>query len=145
MCDAPPNAPTLPLSYGGYCTTIQQAGGMQLLFGASFIRQDDLDDLRLEDHQHNQQLLAEVLPSVAMALPPMTTWQGRAAIRAQMSDYLPLVGRVPDMHGVWVLAGLGSKGFAFAPLCAELLVAELLGEVWPVSSTLGHKLRAART
>ena len=61
-----------------------------------------------------------------------------------MRDYLPLVGGVPEQYGVWTLAGLGSKGFAFAPLCAELLVAQLLGEVWPVSATLGHTLRASR-
>jgi tRNA 5-methylaminomethyl-2-thiouridine biosynthesis bifunctional protein len=61
-----------------------------------------------------------------------------------MRDYLPLVGAVPEQDGVWVLAGLGSKGFAFAPLCAELLAAQMFGEVWPVSAALGHKLRASR-
>lgn len=143
-CAAPEDSPRVPLSYGGYCATMQHAGQSQLLFGASFIRQDDQNDLRAADHQHNAQLLADVLPDLAAALPPQQTWQGRASIRAQMRDYLPLVGAVTDMPNVWTLAGLGSKGFAFAPLCAELLAAQLLGEVWPVSYRLGHKLRASR-
>ena len=148
-CPAPVGSPDLPLSYGGYCTQFSadhllQSDQPQLLFGASFIRQDDQIDLRMADHQHNATLLADVLPDLAAALPAPETWQGRASIRAQMRDYLPLVGSVPEQHGVWTLAGLGAKGFAFAPLCAELLAAQLLGEVWPVSAALGHKLRASR-
>lgn len=143
-CAAPKGSPCVPLSYGGYCTTMQHTGQSQLLFGASFMRQDDQNDLRAADHQHNARLLADILPDLAAALPPPHAWQGRASIRAQMRDYLPLVGTVADMPNVWVLAGLGSKGFAFAPLCAELLAAQLLGEVWPVSYRLGHKLRASR-
>jgi len=143
-CAAPAGSPAVPLSYGGYCAQFGQDGQPQLLFGASFIRQDDQTDLRADDHQHNAALLADVLPDLAAALPDSATWQGRASIRAQMRDYLPLVGAVPDQDGVWALAGLGSKGFAFAPLCAELLAAQMFGEVWPVSAALGHKLRANR-
>ena len=36
-----------------------------------------------------------------------------------------------------ILGGLGSRGFVTAPLAAELLVARLLGEVWPVEEALG--------
>jgi tRNA 5-methylaminomethyl-2-thiouridine biosynthesis bifunctional protein len=143
-CAAPAGSPAVPLSYGGYCAEFLQDGQPQLLFGASFIRQDDETDLRIEDHKHNAALLADVLPDLTAALPDSATWQGRASIRAQMRDYLPLVGAVPEQDGVWVLAGLGSKGFAFAPLCAELLAAQMFGEVWPVSAALGHKLRASR-
>ena len=143
-CTAPAGSPAVPLSYGGYCAQFVQDGQPQLLFGASFIRQDDQTDMRVEDHQHNAALIADVLPDLAAALPDSATWQGRASIRAQMRDYLPLVGAVPEQDGVWVLAGLGSKGFAFAPLCAELLAAQMFGEVWPVSAALGHKLRASR-
>lgn len=143
-CAAPAGSPAVPLSYGGYCAQFVQDGQPQLLFGASFIRQDNQTDLRIEDHQHNAALLADILPDLAAALPDSATWQGRASIRAQMRDYLPLVGAVPEQDGVWTLAGLGSKGFAFAPLCAELLAAQMFGEVWPVSAALGHKLRASR-
>ena len=138
--------PATPLSYGGYCAPLINPAGQAngLLFGASFIRQDDSTDTRDADHQHNLDLLREVLPTLADQLPPIHTWQGRASTRAQMPDYLPLVGAVADLPSVWVLAGLGSKGFSFAPLCAELLAAQMLGEPWPVSDRLGHKLRADR-
>ena len=143
-CPAPVGSPSVPLSYGGYCTQFVQDGQPLLLFGASFIRQDDQTDLRAEDHQHNAALLADVLPNLADRLPDQTTWHGRAAIRAQTRDYLPLVGAVSDQPNLWALAGLGAKGFAFAPLCAELLVAQMLGEVWPVPQRLSQKLRTSR-
>lgn len=146
---APEQLPNVPLSYGGYCAAQSNGqingqsnaqGQSQLLFGASFVRQDDQDDLRDADHAHNAALLASVLPDTAANLPPQHTWQGRASIRAQTQDYFPLVGRVQADQNIFVLSGLGSKGFSFAPLCAELLAAQMLGECWPVSQALGQKL-----
>jgi tRNA 5-methylaminomethyl-2-thiouridine biosynthesis bifunctional protein len=124
--------PSQAYSYGGYCTPMQHDGHASLLFGASFVRQDDQTDLREADHLHNAELLNASLPAIAQALPPQHTWQGRAAIRAQTRDYLPIVGAVSHLDKVWVLAGLGSKGFCFAPICAELLCAQMLGECSPL-------------
>jgi tRNA 5-methylaminomethyl-2-thiouridine biosynthesis bifunctional protein len=136
--------PTQAYSYGGYCAPMQHDGSSQLLFGASFIRQDDQADLRDADHQHNAELLAASLPDVAQALPPPATWQGRAAIRAQTRDYLPIVGAVPHLDRVWVMAGLGSKGFCFAPICAELLCAQMLGECVPLPARVVKQLDVMR-
>lgn len=136
--------PTQAYSYGGYCAPMQHDGSSQLLFGASFIRQDDQADLRDADHQHNAELLAASLPDVAQALPPPATWQGRAAIRAQTRDYLPIVGAVPHLDRVWVMAGLGSKGFCFAPICAELLCAQILGECVPLPARVVKQLDVMR-
>lgn len=41
-------------------------------------------------------------------------------------------------------AGLGSKGFLFAPLCSEVLVAQILGETCPVPESLLQKLSTRR-
>jgi tRNA 5-methylaminomethyl-2-thiouridine biosynthesis bifunctional protein len=136
----PALVPQQPLNYGGYCASV----GDQLLLGASFVRQDTQTDIRPTEHAHLLELITDILPDVAAQLPPIATWQGRASTRAQTRDYLPVVGAVPQMHGVWTLCGLGSKGFAFAPLCAELLAAQLLGECWPVSGRLGQSLRPDR-
>ncbi|MDU6284669.1 MAG: hypothetical protein E6588_06740, partial [Acinetobacter sp.] len=39
---------------------------------------------------------------------------------------------------------LGSKGFLFAPLCSEILVAQILGEACPVPDRLLQKLSPQR-
>lgn len=137
--------PTQAYSYGGYCAPMQHAGKHSVLFGASFVRQDDQADLREADHQHNAELLATSLPSIAQTLPATDTWQGRASIRAQTRDYLPIVGAVPHLNNVWVMAGLGSKGFCFAPICAELLCAQMLGECLPLPTTVVKQLDVMRT
>ena len=37
---------------------------------------------------------------------------------------------------IYSFAGLGSKGFLFAPLCSEILAAQILGEACPAPSNL---------
>lgn len=127
----------LPLTYGGYIAQLNHPESeATVLLGASFIRQDNQTDLRLTDHQHNLELIKAIAPVIADSFPPINIWQGRAAIRAQSPDYLPLAGQINGHAGLWTLTGLGSKGFSFAPLCAELMCAQLLGEVWPVSASV---------
>ena len=54
-------------------------------------------------------------------------------------DFLPLVGAVSsEGNGVFVLTGLGSRGFTFAPLLAEHLVAAALNLPSPLPSNLAE-------
>ncbi len=97
-----------------------------------------------EDHVHNFELIHSVFPEYAQQLPSTTTWQGRASIRAQSLDYFPLVGKMQENSRIATFAGLGSKGFLFAPLCSEILVAQMLGEACPVPDRLLQKLNPQR-
>jgi tRNA 5-methylaminomethyl-2-thiouridine biosynthesis bifunctional protein len=136
----PSSSPLCPIGYGGYTTTFQG----KLLLGSSFIR-DDLDtDLRISEHASNLSLLNDELPQLAECLAPINTWQGRASLRALPRDSMPVVGQVPLMDNVFVLAGLGSKGFSFAPLCAELLASQILGEALPLTDKLAAAIRPDR-
>ncbi len=128
-------------SYGGYC---MQLDAEQLILGASFYPNRDDDDVLIEDHQHNLSLLASVFPNYAKRLAPIETWQGRASVRAQSLDYFPLLGKVQPEQEIYTLAGLGSKGFLFAPLCSEILVAEILQQACPVPESLRQKLQVTR-
>lgn len=128
-------------SYGGYCAPLNNE---QLIFGASFYPQRDDVDVLEADHHHNFELMRSVFPKLANALPPVQTWQGRASIRAQTADYLPLVGQLEQDSKIFTLAGLGSKGFLFAPLCSEIIAALLLKEVCPVPEPLLNKLNPQR-
>ncbi|XID74389.1 FAD-dependent 5-carboxymethylaminomethyl-2-thiouridine(34) oxidoreductase MnmC [Alkanindiges sp. WGS2144] len=130
------------LSYGGYMAQIK-AKHITLL-GASFIRDDSATDIRSKDHHHNFNLLNSMAPALAAALPAMEHWQGRASIRAQSPDYLPLVGQVPGMPNIWTLCGLGSKGFSFAPLCAEMICAQIFNEVFPLPAAVMTAIKPKR-
>lgn len=128
-------------SYGGYC---MQLDSSQLILGASFYPNRDDTEVLLEDHVHNYQLIHSIFPTYAEQLPATDTWQGRASVRAQTLDYFPLVGKIQNSRPIYTFAGLGSKGFLFAPLCSEILVALVLGELCPVPQSLLSKLDPQR-
>lgn len=128
-------------SYGGYCMQLDTS---QMILGASFYPNREDQDVLPEDHVHNFELIHSVFPEYAEKLPLSSTWQGRASIRAQSLDYFPLVGKMQENSRIATFAGLGSKGFLFAPLCSEILVAQILGEACPVPDRLLQKLNPQR-
>jgi len=89
--------------------------------------------------------------------------------RTTTGDYLPISGPVADTEGfaktfaalghnarqeiaqngcyspkLYVLTGLGSRGLSYAPLAAELLCQQILGEPLRLSPTLSQALNPAR-
>ncbi|ENU25683.1 FAD-dependent 5-carboxymethylaminomethyl-2-thiouridine(34) oxidoreductase MnmC [Acinetobacter modestus] len=128
-------------SYGGYC---MQLDASQLILGASFYPNRDDAEVLTEDHVHNYELIHSVFPQYAKQLPKLETWQGRASVRAQSLDYFPFVGKIQNLDQIYTFAGLGSKGFLFAPLCSEILAALILGELCPVPQSLLDKLNPQR-
>lgn len=127
-------------SYGGYC---MQLDTEQLILGASFYPGRDDDQVLAEDHVHNHELIHSIAPDYADKLAPVTQWSGRASVRAQSPDYFPLLGQV-TAQSAYTFAGLGSKGFLFAPLCSEVLAALILGEACPIPQSLLDKLNPQR-
>ncbi|MDF2418940.1 FAD-dependent 5-carboxymethylaminomethyl-2-thiouridine(34) oxidoreductase MnmC [Acinetobacter beijerinckii] len=128
-------------SYGGYC---MQLDASQLILGASFYPNREDTDVLKEDHVHNYDLIHSVFPEYAQQLPSVDSWQGRASVRAQSLDYFPLVGKMQNHERIYTFAGLGSKGFLFAPLCSEILAALVLGELCPIPQRLLDKLNPQR-
>lgn len=128
-------------SYGGYCMPLNDH---QIILGASFYPNRDDQDVLDEDHEHNYRLLADLAPDIAAQFPDHHSWHGRASVRAQSQDYFPLLGQIESDTEIYTLSGLGSKGFLFAPLCAEILVAQILKTACPVSETLLNKLNVHR-
>ena len=130
-------AATPPLAWGGYVVPTRDG----MLFGATHDRGDTAQDLRLEDDRRNLESLARVLPALARRLEQQAL-QGRAAIRAVTPDRLPLAG--PLDEGLYVLGGLGSRGFCLAPLLAEHVAAIALGAASPLPSTLARLVEPDR-
>jgi tRNA 5-methylaminomethyl-2-thiouridine biosynthesis bifunctional protein len=138
---AQPLALNQAYSYGGYC---MQLDAQQFILGASFYPNRDDSDVLLEDHVHNYELIHSVFPDYAQSLPDVRTWQGRASVRAQSLDYFPVLGKMSEQTEIYSFAGLGSKGFLFAPLCSEILAAQILKEACPVPESLLQKLSPTR-
>lgn len=136
-----PLSPQQAYSYGGYC---MQLDDQKLILGASFHPNRDDTEITQDDHQHNLNLLKQIAPKFAAQLPEIAHWQGRASIRAQSADYLPLLGKFQTNKEIYTFAGLGSKGYLFAPLCSEVLVAQILGEACPMPDSLVEKLQPQR-
>jgi tRNA 5-methylaminomethyl-2-thiouridine biosynthesis bifunctional protein len=120
-------------AWGGYAIP-SRAG---LLFGATHDRGETGTDVRDDDHGRNLATLAAALPGLAARV-DAAGLQGRASVRATTPDHLPLAGPAPGLEGVYVLAGLGSRGFCLAPLLAEHVAAQALGAPSPLPTPLAE-------
>jgi tRNA 5-methylaminomethyl-2-thiouridine biosynthesis bifunctional protein len=112
-----------------------------VVFGATFDRGDTDDGWRAEDDGRNLAALAARLPRLATRAGEQRL-AGRASVRATTRDHLPLAGRLAP--GLFVLGGLGSRGFTLAPLLAEHVVALALGSPSPLPADLQSIVRPQR-
>jgi tRNA 5-methylaminomethyl-2-thiouridine biosynthesis bifunctional protein len=120
------------------------ATGDGVLFGATHDRGDESAMPRRTDHERNLAAVARRLPALAARLAGAPL-EAHVGIRAATADYLPLAGAVPDAGpGLFVLSGLGSRGFTLAPLLAEHLAAVVLGAPSPLPSDLAALVDPAR-
>lgn len=153
------------LCYGGYLSPSWR--GLQCL-GATFQpgRVDDaLDD---SDDRANLQTLAALLPDVARALADSPRGPSRTSVRWQTTDYLPLMGELPDLtrYRDWLLqrkpkkglrapadpdsprlfvsVGHGAKGFTQAWFGAELIAAQWAGAEPELQADLIAQVRPER-
>ena len=132
-------APALGVSGGGYAIPTRDG----VLFGATFDR-DNADETPLDaDDARNLALLAETLPGLAARVAGLPL-ASRASVRAATRDRLPLAGPLPGREGLFILSGLGSRGFCTAPLLAEHLVALALAAPSPLPADLAAQVDPAR-
>jgi tRNA 5-methylaminomethyl-2-thiouridine biosynthesis bifunctional protein len=108
--------------FGAYALPLRDG----VLAGATHDRDDTGRELRPRDRTRALEALGAGLPRLTARLTGarLTDW---AAVRASTRDYLPLAGPVPETRGLFLLTGLGSRGFCLAPLLAEHLAAQILG------------------
>ncbi|WLP93988.1 FAD-dependent 5-carboxymethylaminomethyl-2-thiouridine(34) oxidoreductase MnmC [Psychrobacter sp. M13] len=149
--------PKLPLKYSGYCAPFTaQAGDAQLnnvnegqpqlLLGASFVRNDISTAIKDNEHQVSRNKLIAAIPELAAVISEDTSgWQARAGVRTQTPDYHPILGQVATNSRVWTLTAMGAKGYAYAPICAEVLTDMMLGNFAPISTAMLARLLPQRT
>jgi tRNA 5-methylaminomethyl-2-thiouridine biosynthesis bifunctional protein len=125
-------------SWGGYAAPTAEGGA---IFGATHQRGSDDEAPRSEDDERNLLALAARRPALAEAV-RKGPLHARASVRAATPDRLPLAGRLAS--GVYVLGGLGGRGFTTAPLLAEHVAAQALGAPSPLPKTLAALIDPAR-
>lgn len=118
---------------------IPQAGGHMV--GATYDHADMSCAVRRENHERNMGELLAALPNF-FTRADVTQWQGRSAIRATTFDRMPYVGEVAS--GLYISTGHGSRGLITAPLCAQILAAEIMGDIIPIARSLKASLHIAR-
>lgn len=154
-------APRLPLAGAGYVLPLVDG---QLVFGAT-AQPDDADAaVRIADHRHNLDRLAQLLPALASTLAALdpAELQGRTAWRSVASDRLPLIGAVPRawvggedggwdqprfvprQPGLFMFTALGSRGITWAPLGAQIVAAAITGAPSPLEAGLLDAIDPAR-
>lgn len=168
------SVPASPLSariktvicHDGYVTPLLPDGTHCL--GATFHPSTGFLTETLEDHLSNHAQQMGYLPEVMTSLPSPEKWTGRASMRCQVSDHLPLIGPIahitnfqhdyaglrdgkvmdyPDLateKGLYVNVAHGSRGFSQSLLAAEILASELNHEPAPVSVKVLEALHPMR-
>lgn len=153
--------PANAIVQGGYVAPFD--GGV--LFGATF---DKHPAAQADARRRNLETLAALAPESAASL-DAATLRSRVSARATTPDRAPLAGLLPDADawraqyaalaqggridadarppahaGLYVLGGLGARGFTLAPLLAERLVSEMCGEPSPLPRSVLDALHPAR-
>ena len=137
-----PNA----IADGGYAV---EAFG-ELVFGATFEAANGPPQITDAARVHNLETLARLRPDIT----PAETIS-RAAIRATTQDRLPFAGAMADNEKApdgtpaplsphRLIGGLGSRGFLWAPLLAELVASEAFGEPSPIEASVAECLDPGR-
>lgn len=138
-------SPNVAISYGGYVSpelTLDNGATCHVL-GASYARRDEVPDaewetLRQSDTEVMLANFAEQLPTIAVG----DVIGGRTARRATIRDYIPLAGEWDE--GLYVLGGLGSRGFMTAPLLADLIADQISDAPLPLEAELVRALSPKR-
>lgn len=125
-----------PVAWGGYAVPTPDG----LLFGATHDRGDTAVQPDDDASARNRAALAAALPYLAARAEG--AGGRRKAVRAVTPDRLPLCGEA--VHGLFVLAGLGSRGFCVAPLLGEHLAALILQTPSPLGADAARRLHPGR-
>ena len=116
------------ITYGGYALPLTEG----LLLGATHQRLDSGNpfSIKTEDDVQNLNNFETFTGVKAQQLDKPS----RASVRVTTADTLPMIGLLEG--GRWLLTGLGSRGFVFAPLLAEALVSKICGDPLPIAKSV---------
>lgn len=131
------NRPDHSVTYGGYAVPLDS----DILIGATHDRliegENPFDINPVDDRKNIAQFESYIGEGVTLY-----PEKSRASIRVTSHDTLPIIGEIDTSH--YILSGLGSRGFVFAPLLAEALLSHYYGDPLPIARQVWEKLSVAR-
>lgn len=126
--------------------------------GATFQKQNTSTETTKADDDFNLAMLEKCLPKL-VDWQPQDIASSKARLRCMTPDHLPMVGPMPDIEchkqsyshlakdknwrynqapeiidNIYVMSGFGARGLCSAPLCADILLADLCGTPYPVDN-----------
>ncbi|RZJ04476.1 MAG: FAD-dependent oxidoreductase [Brevundimonas sp.] len=128
-----------PAAWGGYAAPT----GAGVLFGATHERGLTAPIVSAAASARNLAKLRSRLPDLAERIDAAGPVRSRAAVRATTPDRLPVAGPL-GVDGLFVLTGLGSRGFCAAPLLAEHVAALAMGVASPLPVSLADRTAPRR-
>lgn len=134
---------------GSLVPRIPWGGGLAWFMGSSYQPESELERSDMANQASNFAHLEQLLPplaqhlALAFASSTLKTWKNTRCVTA---NRLPAVGAldIAEQPGLWLCAGLGSRGLSFSVLCAELLAARFGAEPFPIEAKLARSLDALR-
>ena len=130
--------PLCAISGGGYA--LPPTNGLQTV-GATFDHGSDDDSVRDDSHSANLQSLRNWLPELGERYQPEDIKTGWTGFRSTSPDHLPVAGQLRGLH---VIAGLGGKGLAYAPILARLLAESVRGRPGTLDADLVARVAPQR-
>lgn len=135
---------------GAMVPHVPMDGSSAWFMGSSYQSTSETERSDQDNHLGNLQHLQALLPELASQLQTafesgtLSSWKNT---RCATADRLPAVGPLEtgEQPGLWLCAGMGSRGLSFSMLCAELLTARWGAEPWPLEVGLARSLDALRS
>jgi tRNA 5-methylaminomethyl-2-thiouridine biosynthesis bifunctional protein len=117
----------------GYCAPA--VGGVHIM-GATHAFDDESTEVRGVDHAENLASLDEYAPALRQELGEVElgNLKGRASIRCSAPGSTPLVGEVEQ--GLYCSLAHGTRGLLTAGLSAEILAAQICGQLPPLPTSI---------
>ncbi|MDO6695328.1 bifunctional tRNA (5-methylaminomethyl-2-thiouridine)(34)-methyltransferase MnmD/FAD-dependent 5-carboxymethylaminomethyl-2-thiouridine(34) oxidoreductase MnmC [Aliiglaciecola sp. 3_MG-2023] len=137
--------------------------------GSTYIKEDTNLEYRHKEQTTNLEMHKKALANTTWADGIYGQDAGRAAVRCSLPDHLPAVGaafdpkvqsqqfkdlykalpidryaEAQDLEGLFIFAGLGSRGLTTAPLLSELLASQICNEPLPMEKQLLDALNPNR-
>ncbi len=169
-------SPETVVCYNGYITPrVEVSSGLISHIGATFNPRSQVKEVQGEDHLINIEKLICALKRGSQCDQGLrnkllaAVFDGRVGHRAQLPDYLPIVGPVPNrmfyeeayeqlrygrlkcqypraeyLNGLWVCAGFGAKGGTLSTLMADILDYYIMGAPAPIEQDIIRSLHPAR-
>jgi tRNA 5-methylaminomethyl-2-thiouridine biosynthesis bifunctional protein len=140
-----------------------------LNFGASYRIKSDNTDILESENKSNITNLTDCFPSIGEQINQDSPATGRASVRCTTPDYTPIAGAICDQvyfndnfselkknrkwkfqkpaefyRGLYVNLGHGSRGLSSAPLCSDMIAAQITGEPLPLPKSQANIINPNR-